>query len=88
MASQASALRRSIIAPALRYTARRQASQAVGILIGTIQTAQLFGVTRDNMNKKAGKGGEDRLFLLLVKLQAKLAVKFSFRESEVCARRK
>jgi hypothetical protein len=40
------------------------------------------------MNEKAGKGGENRLFLLLVKLQAELAVKFSFRESEVCAWRK
>ena len=29
------------------------------------------------MNEKAGKGGENRLFLLLVKLQAGLAVKFS-----------
>ena len=40
------------------------------------------------MNKKAEKGGENRLFLLLVKLQAELAVKFSPRESEVCAWRK
>ena len=77
-----------MIAPALRSIARRQASQADGIHGGTIQAVLSFGVTRDNMNKKAEKGGENRLFLLLVKLQAELAVKFSPRESEVCAWRK
>ena len=43
---------------------------------GTRQTALSFGATRDNMNKKAEKGGENRLFLLLVKLQASALMRF------------
>ena len=46
---------RSVIAPSLRYIAKRQVSRVDGIIIGTIQVALSFGDIKGKILKQQGR---------------------------------